>query len=201
MKTIGITGQTGAGKSTVCELLEKRGYYHLDADKVAHEVVESDADVLAALCEAFGNDIIKKDGSLSRPKLAARAFRNKQTAERLDGICYPAVIKKIKRIIKQKTGQNFNGVLIDAIGLYESGADKLCDFTVFVTADREKRLERIIARDGITRADAEKRIDAQKDDAYYKQKADYTVKNNSLKTLEKKFSEILDNEQAKKEKK
>ena len=201
MKTIGITGQTGAGKSTVCELLEKRGYYHLDADKVAHEVVESDADVLAALCEAFGNDIIKKDGSLSRPKLAARAFRNKQTAERLDGICYPAVIKKIKRIIKQKTGQNFNGVLIDAIGLYESGADKLCDFTVFVTADREKRLERIIARDGITRADAEKRIDAQKDDAYYKQKADYTVKNNSLKTLEKKISEILDNEQAKKEKK
>ena len=201
MKTIGITGQTGAGKSTVCELLEERGYYHLDADEVAHEVVESDADVIAALCEAFGNDIIKKDGSLSRPKLAARAFRNKQTAEKLDVICYPAVIKKIKRIIKQKAKQSFNGVLIDAIGLYESGADKLCDFTVFVTADREKRLERIIARDGITRAAAEKRIDAQKDDAYYKQKADYTVKNNSLKTLEKKISEILDNEQAKKEKK
>ena len=198
---IGITGQTGAGKSTVCELLEKRGYYHLDADEFAHEVVENDADVLAALCDAFGNDIIKKDGSLSRPKLAARAFRNKQTAEKLDGICYPAVIKKIKRIIKQKAKQNFNCVLIDAIGLYESGADKLCDFTVFVTADREKRLERIIARDGITRAAAEKRIDAQKDDAYYKQKADYTVKNNSLKTLEKKISEILDNEQAKKEKK
>jgi dephospho-CoA kinase len=201
MKIIGITGQTGAGKSTVCQLLEKRGYYHLDADEVAHEVVENDADVLAALCDAFGNDIIKNDGSLSRPKLAARAFRNKQTAEKLDGICYPAVIKKIKRIIKQKAKQNFNGVLIDAIGLYESGADKLCDFTVFVTADREKRLERIITRDGITRAAAEKRIDAQKDDAYYKQKADYTVKNNSLKTLEKKISEILDNEQAKKEKK
>lgn len=198
---IGITGQTGAGKSTVCKLLEKRGYYHLDADEVAHGVVENDADVIAALCEAFGNDIIKKDGALSRPKLAARAFRNNQTAEKLDGICYPAVIKKIKRIIKQKANQNFNGVLIDAIGLYESGADKLCDFTVFVTADREKRLERIISRDGITRAAAEKRIDAQKDDAYYKQKADYTVKNNSLKTLEKKISEILDNEQAKKEKK
>ena len=194
---IGITGQTGAGKSTVCELLEKRGYYHLDADEVAHEVVENDADVLAALSECFGKDIIKKDVTLSRPKLAARAFKNKETAEKLDGICYPAVIKEIKKIIRQKSKQKYEGVLIDAIGLFESGAHKLCDFTVFVTADREKRLERIIARDGIAKEAAQKRINAQKDDAYYKQKADYTVKNNSIKTLERKISEILDNEQAK----
>lgn len=196
MKIIGITGQTGAGKSTVCQLLTKRGYYHLDADEVAHRVVENNADVLAALCERFGKDIIKKDGTLSRKRLAHRAFKDRQSAEALDSICYPAVIKEIKKIITAQKRKNHTGVLIDAIGLFESGADKLCDFTVCVTADRENRLDRIMKRDGITKDAAEKRIDAQKDASYYTEKACYTVKNNSLNSMKRKLSEILKNEQA-----
>ncbi len=195
MKIIGITGQTGAGKSTVCQLLEKRGYYHLDADEVAHSVVENDADVLSALCETFGKDIIKKDGSLSRPKLAARAFRNKETAERLDGICYPAVIKEIKSIIKREKKKDNNGIIIDAIGLFESGADRLCDFTVSVTAPRSARLKRIMKRDSLTREAAEKRIDAQKDASYYRERSDYIINNDTLSSLEGKIGEILINEQ------
>ena len=195
MKIIGITGQTGAGKSTVCQLLEKRGYYHIDADTVAREVVENDADVLAALCEAFGKDIIKKDGTLSRPKLAARAFRSRETAEKLDGICYPAVTREIIRIIRQKQRDGVDAILIDAIGLFESGADKLCDFTVSVTAPRSERLKRIMKRDSLTREAAEKRIDAQKDASYYSERANYMLTNDSLSSLERKITEILKNEQ------
>ncbi len=195
MKIIGITGQTGAGKSTVCQLLEKKGYYHLDADEVAHYVVENDADVLAALADRFGKDIIKKDGTLSRKKLAARAFKGKETAEALDAICYPAVIKEIKKIIKREKKNNHTGIIIDAIGLFESGADKLCDFTVSVTAPRSAKLKRIMKRDSLSKEAAEKRIDAQKDASYYKEKSDYVISNDTLSSLEGKIGEILINEQ------
>lgn len=195
MKIIGITGQTGAGKSTVCEILKNEGFYHIDADEVAHCVVESDSDVLEALSEAFGSDIIKKDGTLSRPRLARKAFRSKESAEKLDAICYPAVIKKIRQIIDEKSKESYKGILVDAIGLFESGADKLCDFTVSVTAPKEARLKRIIGRDGISEDAALRRIEAQKDESYYTENADYTVYNDNLSDLNSRILEILKNEQ------
>lgn len=197
MTIIGITGQTGAGKSTVCEILKNEGYYHIDADEVAHTVIESDEAVLKSLSDSFGSDIIKKDGTLSRPRLAKRAFKDKQSAEKLDSICYPAVVKEIKRIISRVSREDYKGILIDAIGLFESKADGLCDFTVCVTAPKEVRLERIIKRDSISRESALKRIEAQKDESFYTESATYTLVNDHSFDLNKQISEILINEQAK----
>ena len=179
MKIIGITGQTGAGKSAVCEILSaKYGYYHLDADVVARGAVANSGDVLGSLCDFFGNDILLSDGSLDRKKLGERAFSSKENTEKLDEIVYPAVTKEIENIINEKKETAPVGIIIDAIGLFESGADKLCDFTVAVTAAEETRLERIMKRDGLSEEAARNRIRAQKDEEFFKQHADLIIKNN-----------------------
>ena len=103
MKIIGITGQTGAGKSVICEILTDRyGYYQLDADKVAKLVIDKDKRLLKRLAEIFGDDIILSDGSLDRRLLAERAFSSKENTERLDEAVYPAVAKQAEKIIKSR---------------------------------------------------------------------------------------------------
>ena len=81
MLVIGVTGQTGAGKGTVCKMLEKYGLYHIDADKVAHSVYKKGSDVLSALSEAFGEDILNPDGTANRAKIAEKAFSSAENTD------------------------------------------------------------------------------------------------------------------------
>ena len=96
MLVIGVTGQTGAGKGTVCKMLEKYGLYHIDADKVAHSVYKKGSDVLSALSEAFGEDILNTDGTANRAKIAEKAFSSAENTEKLNSIVHPAVTQKNK---------------------------------------------------------------------------------------------------------
>lgn len=177
MLIIGLTGQTGAGKSTVSEILEKYGCYHIDADKIAHEVLDSDEEVKNNLAEKFGKDVIGKDGTVNRAVLAKYAFADRESTQSLNAITHPAVNKKIQSIISKQSEYGAKAVIIDAIALFESGEDKLCDYTVAVTAPREIRLERIISRDNITVSRAEERINAQKDEKFFSVNADYIINN------------------------
>lgn len=177
MIIIGLTGQTGAGKSTVSEILKKYGCYHIDADKVAHIVLDSDNDVKARLMEKFGEDIINADSTVNRVLLAKRAFADSESTLALNSITHPAVNKKIQSIISKQSEYGVKAVIIDAIALFESGEAKLCDYTVAVTAPREIRLKRITARDGITVSRANERINAQKDEKFFLANADYIINN------------------------
>lgn len=177
MMIIGLTGQTGAGKSTVSGILEKYGCYHIDADKIAHEILDSDADVQNKLAERFGKDVIGEDGKVNRAVLAKYAFADTQSTLSLNAITHPAVNKKIQSIISKQSEYGAKAVIIDAIALFESGEAKLCDFTVAVTAPREIRLERIISRDRISVSRAEERINAQKDEKFFSVNADYIINN------------------------
>lgn len=177
MLIIGLTGQTGAGKSTVSEILEKYGCYHIDADKVAHDILENNKAVREKLKEHFGEDIIDKDGKIDRKILAARAFADKDSTLALNAITHPAVNNKIQNIILKQKEYGTKAVIIDAIALFESGEAKICDYTVAVTAPREIRLERIIARDKISVSRANERINAQKDESFFTLNADYIINN------------------------
>lgn len=177
MLIIGLTGQTGAGKSTVSEILEKYGCYHIDADKVAHDILENNKAVQEKLKEHFGEDIIDKDGKIDRKILAARAFADKDSTLALNAITHPAVNNKIQNIILKQKEYGTKAVIIDAIALFESGEAKICDYTVAVTAPREIRLERIIARDKISVSRANERINAQKDESFFTLNADYIINN------------------------
>ena len=177
MKIIGLTGLTGAGKSTVAQKLMAYGCYHIDADKVAREVINNDENVKNKLKKRFGNDVINADGTTNRPLLASRAFADEQSTLDLNAITHPAVIEEIKSITKDMEEVGYRGIIIDAIALFESGLDDLCDFNVTVVAPKELRLERIIKRDNITEEKALERINAQKDESFFTGKSDFVLWN------------------------
>ncbi len=194
MKIIGLTGQTGAGKSTVAKALEKSGYYHIDADRVAKDVINADKGVIVALSREYGADIVLPDGTVDRKLLAKRAFSSKQNTERLSAITHPAVVEYIKGIISKKEKEDIPGVTVDAIGLFESGLAKICDTNICVVAPEEIRLDRIIKRDKISLESARQRISAQKSEDFFLANADRVVKNYPPYGLSEQINEIINDD-------
>ena len=176
---IGMTGPTGAGKSTVGQMLCERGFKIVDADKVARRVTEKGSPTLVALCDAFGDDILLADGELDRAALAKKAFADSESLEKLNSITHPAIIELIKQEIDALRASGEVKIILDAPQLFEAGAHSLCDYILSVLADRETRLERIKLRDSITDEQAISRINAQKNDEFFVENSDFVIYNNS----------------------
>lgn len=191
MEIIGITGQTGAGKSTICRALVSRGAYHIDADAVAKSLYCKGAPILSNLQDAFGSQILTADGALDRPALAAAAFRDRDSTARLNAIVHPAVTEKIRAILDEQRKAGVQCVLIDAIALFESGEAALCDRTIGVIAPEAVRLARITARDGLSEADALLRIRAQHDESFYVSRCDDVIRNYPPYTLESEMQRVF----------
>lgn len=183
---VGLTGQTGAGKTTVSEAFEKHGYAVINADQLARTVT-SEPEVLLRLSELFGEEILLPDGSLDRKALGARVFSDPAELQKLDGALYPIILSRIEGEIQKLTESGRRYILLDAPTLFESGADKLCDKTVAVLAEEDLRRERIIKRDKLTKEAASARISAQHPDGYYRKRCDYILRNNG--TPEQLFSQ------------
>lgn len=175
---VGLTGPTGAGKSTVAAVLAEAGLLLIDADRLCREAVEPGTPCLASLAEAFGGGILLPDGSLDRRELARRAFSSPENTRRLNSLVHPPVIAMTKERLRQGEREGRRAALIDAPLLFESGLDGICSLTVAVLAPQEARLRRIRERDGLTREEALRRMDAQPDDAYYRERAGAIVENN-----------------------
>ena len=143
---IGLTGPTGAGKSALRSVFEEYGCRFADCDHLARVAVEPGAPALNKLAAAFGDDIIRTDGSLDRALLAQRAFPTPKGRETLNGIVHPAVIDLLDDIVRKAQSENAPGVVIDAPLLFESELDKRCDAVIAVVAPDELRLRRIMAR-------------------------------------------------------
>lgn len=183
---IGLTGPTGAGKSTATAAAEKFGLEVIDCDKLARTAAEKGTDGLKALVSAFGNEILLPDGSLNRKALAAAAFASPDKTELLNKTLLPHIVRLV---MSAAEGRN---VLLDAPTLFESGLSSVCTAVIAVSADEKIRKERIIKRDGLTLKEAELRMNAGKPDEYYRQKADYFIYNNSdEKAFLNRFSDIL----------
>lgn len=176
---IGLTGQTGAGKSTVCEMLLGRGYKIIDADAVARKVVEDGSQCLLDLAIEFSIEILNEDGSLNRKKLAEIAFPDKEKRERLNRITHPFILAEIDEQAARLMANGAKFVFLDAPTLFESGGDVMCDKIVSVIAPKKYRFDRIMQRDGLTEAEAKTRIGAQHSDNFYTSRSDFTIKNES----------------------
>jgi dephospho-CoA kinase len=174
---IGLTGQSGAGKSTVSARLAFLGFFIIDGDLIAREVVQKGSPVIEKLACAFGKDIILEGGSLDRSLLAKKAFSTPENTEILNSITHPPIAKKVCEKIDFAVRENYRAALIDAAALLESEIAGFCDIIVSVIAPLEVRLERIRARDGISREDALLRINAQKPEEYYRERSDIIIRN------------------------
>ena len=174
---VGLTGQTGAGKTTVSEAFRKNGYAVINADLVAREVT-ADPYVTKRLGELFGADVLNEDGTLNRKVLGNKVFSDPNELLKLNTVLHPMIVKRIEEIIETLAQSGQKRILLDAPTLFESGANRLCDKTLAVLADEELRKKRIMERDGLTEAEALRRIKAQHPASYYRTKSSFTLRNN-----------------------
>ncbi len=175
---VGLTGQTGAGKSTVSDYLRENGMAVIDADKVAREVVETGSACIADIALEFGCEYINADGTLNRKKMAKTVFTDKAKLKKLNALMFPYIIRRLCEEIERSRREGEGIIVLDAPTLFESGADRECDYVVSVIADEQSRKERIIRRDGLTQQEAQERISAQHDEEYYKSRSDEILENN-----------------------
>ena len=171
----GITGATGAGKSTVSDLFRKNGIYVADADAAARAVAEPGMPCLLRLSEAFGSEIINADGSLNRRDLAEIVFSDKNKLKLLNSITHSYITEYIKNEIDASTAEF---AAIDGAVIIGSPVEELCRMLVVVTADNDTRLKRIMDRDGISREAAQNRIDSQMSNDEYIKHSTYNINNN-----------------------
>lgn len=162
MILVGLTGGVATGKSTVAKLFERCGAHIIDADVLAHHVVEPDKPAWRAIIKAFGKQVLNADRTLNRAALGRIVFRNKTKLRRLERIIHPHVARMQEQLTKAIARKHPKAVIVYEVPLlFEAGVDRRVDRIVVVTADRETQIVRLKTRNGFTRAEALRRIRSQ----------------------------------------
>lgn len=190
MKIVGLTGNSGAGKTTVCEILKKRYNVEIiDADKVAKQLTNGKTPYLKHIVEKFGIEILDEAMNLNRKKLANIIYNDNKKREELNEITFIHVVDEIKNRINELEDSKI--VVIDAPLLFESNLNEICDITIGIIAKDNIKLDRICKRDSIDKQTAQKRIDIQLKNEYLYENADYIIENDSsMEELENKIEEL-----------
>lgn len=186
---IGITGSSGAGKSTVCELLSKKyNMQIINADEIAKELSKKGTDYIKDIVSKFGKDIVDENGDLRRKKLGEIIYTNDSKREELNSCTFKYIKKEIFKKIEK---MNQDNIVIDAPLLFESELDKICDRIIGVISKKQLQIERIVSRDNIDYDHATMRLDAQQKDDFYIKKCDAIIENNhDIKQLEQQVEEL-----------
>lgn len=169
---IGITGGSGCGKTTALDVIREQGGLVLDCDAIYHRLLQEDPALLRAIEARFPGTV--ENGQLQRKKLGNIVFSDASALKDLNKITHTAVKQEVQRQLAQHQGL----AAIDAIGLFEGDLAELCDVTVAITAPVEARIARLMAREGIDRAYAEKRIAAQRPQEEFTALCHHTLENN-----------------------
>ncbi len=196
LQVIGITGGSGSGKTTALKVLESMGALVLDCDSIYHSLLETSPELLEEIDSAFPGVVC--EGVLQRKALGAIVFNAPEALKKLNSISHKYVDMEIERRLRSFAMEGGRFAAIDAIELFAGGQALRCTHTVAVLARREKRIERIMARDGISREYAAMRIDAQHPDSYFEKLCGHILRNDGdaeefLKACMKLFKEILNN--------
>lgn len=190
MKIIGITGSSGAGKTTICSILkQKYAADIIDADKIAKQLSKKGTMYLKSIVDYFGADIVNQKGELKRKELANIIYEDNEKREHLNKLTFIYVVDKIKKDINKLKNKEL--IVIDAPLLFESKLDQVCNLVIGVIAKEEDKIQRICNRDNIDEEIAQKRLYIQKNDKYIIENADYIIYNDSdIKNLEKEIERI-----------
>lgn len=172
----GLTGQTGAGKTTISEIFVSHGFAAINCDLTARAVTADGSDCNKALSvifpECFSSALV-----LDRKKLGAIVFNDSHKLKQLNDTIFPYIIEAISEQIEKLAAEGNKYILLDAPTLFEAGADKLCDVIVSCIADEKIRTERIVERDSISYELAKDRIASQKSDKFFIDNSDYIITN------------------------
>ena len=192
MIVIGITGPTGAGKTTVLNVLRELGGAVADCDGVYHELLSTSIPMREELAARFGPEIFDENGDLRRKELGAIVFGDPDALADLNAITHRHIVSELERRIAQAEGEGRPAIALDAVALLESGAGTLCGTTIAVTAPEELRVRRIMAREGIGEDYARARVKAQKPSAWFEERCAHTLRNDGEKaSLEEQARELF----------
>lgn len=178
MKILGLTGGSGTGKSAACTAFARLGCGVIDADATYRTLCDTCEPMLKEIQNVFG-DVFSTDGKLDRKKLGAIVFADAQKLQQLNAITHPYIRQAARDAFAAYSKRGCLLCIYDAPVLFEGQMEMLCDKTCAVLAARNTRIARIVARDAITEEYAALRIDAQKDDAFYRERCDYVVQNDA----------------------
>ena len=179
MKIIGITGPTGAGKSSLSEYMRARGIPVIDADKLYHSLLTPPSPCLDAIRSAFGDKVFTCEGELDRSLLAHIVFNDEKQLELLNETVLSTVLCESRKLFAKYESEDIKCAAIDAPTLIESGFYTECHTVVSVICPYDLRIERIILRDNLDRDAAEERVRAQKPNEFYTERSDTVINNNS----------------------
>ena len=191
MKIIGLTGNIGVGKSAVAALLQAKGAYVIDMDKVTRRALKPDGPGFAPVTAAFGASILSAAGAIDRQRLGAIVFSRPARLRELEGILHPIVFAMAQAELADAQAPL---AVIEAIKLLEAGTTlRLCDEVWVVTAPRARQLERLVGIRGLSASDAESRMANQSSQAWKAARADRVIRNDgSLPALARQVDAIWD---------
>ena len=178
MKILGLTGGSGTGKSAACTAFARLGCGVIDADATYRTLCDTCEPMLKEIQNVFG-DVFSTDRKLDRKKLGAIVFADAQKLQQLNAITHPYIRQAARDAFAAYSKRGCLLCIYDAPVLFEGQMETVCDKTCAVRAARNTRIARIVARDAITEEYAALRIDAQKDDAFYRERCDYVVQNDA----------------------
>jgi dephospho-CoA kinase len=179
---LGVTGNIASGKSETARLLQQKGCSLVDADVVGHELYARDRGLVQVLAGEFGPDILWSDGTLNRKRLGSLVFGKPEALAALNRIVHPALVVAMRERILS-TLRVMNRVVVDAALIIEMGFAKEVDYLVLITASKERRLERLMTRSGLSYDEALARIESQMPEEAKLQHADFVIKNETTRAL------------------
>lgn len=179
MKRFGLTGNTGTGKTTAADMLRARGIPVVDADRIARAVVEPGEPALAEIAATFGSRYLDDQGALRRQELGRLVFGDREALRRLEAITHPRIAERAAAELAAYEAQGAPFAVYDSAILVESGMAGALDGLIVVSASPERQRERIMARDRLSREDADQRIGAQMPLAEKVARADLVIDNDA----------------------
>jgi len=190
-KKVAITGGTASGKSTVCKVFQDLGAIAVDADRIVHELLSSDANLGQQIVRLLGEAVLE-NGKLNRRRIADKVFKDPEILHVLEKILHPAVLRKIEERYQMACQNGFDGLFVAEIPLlYEIGADASFDAVVVVLSDPQKCRERF-RHTGYAEEEYERRMKRQWQPDEKARRADYVIRNNgSLEALRKQAAELF----------
>lgn len=180
---IAVTGGVASGKTAVCEFLQQLGACVVNADAIAHELLDSQTDLGQQVIRTFGSDILQ-NGKISRTGIAAKVFKDPQRLKELEDILHPSILKRIKeRYLDARQKGIYKAFVVEIPLLFEIGAESFYDVIIAVIAEDEKACLRFQSK-GFTEEEYKRRMSRQLLPTIKSAKANYTIKNNgTLETL------------------
>lgn len=175
---VAVTGGIGSGKTLVCRRLEEKGLVVFSADELSRLAVEPGTEAHGKIVGHFGKQVLMPDQTIDRPALRRMISADPEAKKALESFVHPEVFGQMVRKIEEAEKNGASLVVVEVPLLFESGFDAWFDFVILVSVDGERRIKRIMSRDGVSREDAVAMMKIQMAEEEKRKRADFVIDNN-----------------------